>query len=609
MCVRVWSVTKKVDMPGMPCGNDRRQWPGGQYSPDKSSYENYDENQRQDNRWDQRSGYERRPQGSRYERQYESRYDSRPSPRYDSPRQDRQHNGYRQKDPYTSQRRRQVTCYSCGKEGHEQRDCPNFVAKVSDSIDDLSSAIHAPDWDVLLENLPPIKKKFNDGGEVSEELHSELMEENRISYKGKNIPAPIDSFNASFISSHLREILADKGFTRPMPIQMAAIPIILAGRDMVGIAQTGSGKTLAFTIPAMIHIAAQVALKPLRTADGPLALVLAPTRELAIQIKEEGEKLKGDFEVAAVFGGQRRMPGANVAITQPTHMIAATPGRLLDYVLTKKISLNRVSYFVLDEADRMLDMGFQPQVQAIVGQARPDRQSVFFSATWPTEVRELVNQFSVQHNDIVQVNVGREEVQANHSIEQVLEVFDWNAADYEKKKKARLIEVINTALEEENPAITPKILIFVNTKSFADELSWQLYNDNIWADAMHSNLKQEDRIAKVEKFKTGKIQILVSTNVLGRGIDIPGISHVIVYDFPGHVEDYIHCIGRTARGVSALGKAFCFYELNEKSLDVPSQLIDQLTNAKQNVPESLIEVAAKAEKLKEEEWQPRTRRW
>jgi ATP-dependent RNA helicase DDX5/DBP2 len=257
---------------------------------------------------------------------------------------------------------------------------------------------------------------------------------------GTDIPKPVRTFEeASFPEYVLKEV--DKlGFKSPTPIQKQGWPMALSGRDMVGIAQTGSGKTLSFLLPAIVHINAQPYLE---RGDGPIVLVLAPTRELAVQIQQEADKFGSTSGIkhTCVYGGvpksgQIRMLNAGVEI------VIATPGRLIDFLENGKTNLRRVTYLVLDEADRMLDMGFEPQLRKIVSQIRPDRQTLMWSATWPKEIVMMARDFLREY---IQVNIGSLELAANHMIHQEVEVIE----EYDKYR--RLASIMKVGAEKSRP--------------------------------------------------------------------------------------------------------------------------------------------------------------
>ena len=308
------------------------------------------------------------------------------------------------------------------------------------------------------------------------------------------------------------------GFDAPTPIQCQAWPMALSGRDVVAIAETGSGKTIAFALPAMVHINAQPLLAP---GDGPIVLMLAPTRELAVQIQTECSKFGKSSRIrnTAVYGGAPK--GMQIRdLQRGVEICVATPGRLIDMLESGKTNLKRVTYLVMDEADRMLDMGFEPQIRKIVGQIRPDRQTLLFSATWPKDVQRLAMDF--QH-DFIQVNIGSMDLSANHNVAQFVEI----CSDYDKRPK--LLKHLEKISQE-----NAKVLIFVGTKRVADDLTKFLRMDGWPALAIHgdksgfirviylladgSHRQQAERDWVLAEFKSGRSPIMLATDVASRGL-------------------------------------------------------------------------------------------
>lgn len=294
----------------------------------------------------------------------------------------------------------------------------------------------------------------------------------------------------------------------------------LSGRDVVGVAETGSGKTLTYCLPAIVHINAQPLLAP---GDGPIVLILAPTRELAVQIQTEISKFGKSSRIrnTCVYGGVPKGPQIR-DLARGVEVCIATPGRLIDMLEAGKTNLRRVTYLVLDEADRMLDMGFEPQIRKIIGQIRPDRQTCMWSATWPKEVRQLASDYQ---NDWIQVNIGSMDLSANHRIQQIVEVVS------EFEKRDRMAKHLETIMDDKSN----KILIFTGTKRVADEITRFLRQDGwpalckflsatICDDtandtlAIHGDKQQNERDWVLNEFKTGKSPIMVATDVASRGI-------------------------------------------------------------------------------------------
>merc|ERR1719272_1758023 len=385
---------------------------------------------------------------------------------------------------------------------------------------------------------------------------------------GTNIPKPVRNFEEASFPDYVLDEIAKAGFREPTPIQVQGWPIALSGRDMVGIAETGSGKTLAFLLPSIVHINAQPYLSK---GDGPIVLVMAPTRELAIQTKEESSRFGKSSKIknTCVYGGMPKGPQQR-DLRNGVEIVIATPGRLIDFLDSGATNLKRVTYLVLDEADRMLDMGFEPQIRKITSQCRPDRQTLMWSATWPKEVQRLARDLCKE--DPVHINVGSLDTRCAHTIRQYVEVVD------ERDKKSRLRRLLEKVMDGS------KILIFAQTKTAGDDLTREMREDGWPALCIHGDKKQEEREWVLKEFKEGKSPILIATDVASRGLDVKDIKYVINYDFPSQIEDYVHRIGRTGRA-GASGSAYTFFT-NDKS-KCANELIHVLKEAGQPVPDEL----------------------
>ena len=353
-----------------------------------------------------------------------------------------------------------------------------------------------------------------------------------ITVAGTNVPKPVRSFEEASVPEFMLKEIMKAGFTEPTAIQSQGWPMALSGRDMVGIAQTGSGKTLSFLVPAVVHIVAQHELK---RGDGPIALILAPTRELAVQIQQECIKFGASTGVKStcIYGGVPKNAQAR-DLRNGVEVVVATPGRMIDMLESGVTNCQRVTYLVLDEADRMLDMGFEPQIRSIVSQVRPDRQTLLWSATWPKEVQGLARDFL--NPDFIQVNIGALDLQANKHITQLVEVVQ-----DEREKNDRLFRYLRETVQ------SARTIIFVDTKKMADSLCRQLRQSGINALAVHGDKSQQERDFVVNEFKAGKAPIMIATDVASRGLDVKEIAYVINYDMPSDIESYVHRIGRTGR--------------------------------------------------------------
>lgn len=393
-----------------------------------------------------------------------------------------------------------------------------------------------------------------------------------VTATGDNVPAPFMSFeSAGFPPELLREILA-AGFASPTPIQAQTWPIALQNRDIVAIAKTGSGKTLGYLIPAFML------LKRVRNnpQNGPTVVVLAPTRELATQIQDEAIKFGRSIRISCtcLYGGAPKGPQLK-ELERGADIVVATPGRLNDILEMRKIDFRQVSLLVLDEADRMLDMGFEPQIRKIVNEIPPRRQTLMYTATWPKEVRKIAGDLLVNP---VQVNIGNaDELAANKSITQYVEVIP------HMQKQRRVEEILRS---EERGS---KIIIFCSTKKLCDQLTRSI-GRNFGAAAIHGDKSQGERDWVLNQFRSGKSPILVATDVAARGLDVKDVRVVINYDFPNGVEDYVHRIGRTGRA-GAKGVAYTFF--SEQDWKHAGDLIKVLEGANQPVPNEVREIATR----------------
>ncbi|KAI5928689.1 p68 RNA helicase [Camillea tinctor] len=443
-----------------------------------------------------------------------------------------------------------------------------------DRMSNLGSTLSKPQWDIG--TLPKFEKSFYKEDEAVARRPATEVErfrrDHQITVSGHDVPKPVETFDEAGFPRYVMDEVKAQGFPAPTAIQSQGWPMALSGRDVVGIAETGSGKTLTYCLPAIVHINAQPLLAP---GDGPIVLVLAPTRELAVQIQQEITKFGKSSRIrnTCVYGGVPRGPQIR-DLTKGVEVCIATPGRLIDMLEGGKTNLRRVTYLVLDEADRMLDMGFEPQIRKIIGQIRPDRQTLMWSATWPKEVRALASEFQT---DFIQVNIGSMDLSANHRITQVVEVVS------EGEKRDRMIKHLEKIMDNKEN----KALIFVGTKRVADDITRFLRQDGWPALSIHGDKQQNERDWVLDQFKTGKSPIMVATDVASRGIDVRNITHVINYDYPNNSEDYIHRIGRTGRA-GAKGTAITFFTTDNSKQ--ARDLVGVLQEAKQQIDPRLHEM-------------------
>ncbi|XP_067928273.1 uncharacterized protein [Watersipora subatra] len=442
--------------------------------------------------------------------------------------------------------------------------------------DGAGMSLKAPRWDMA--RLSKVEKDFYTPSPITQNRMDQEIQgyyaHNEISVQGRNVQKPILTFQEGSFPDYVNTTIKSQNWQNPTPIQAVGWPTALSGSDLVGIAQTGSGKTLAFILPAIVHINHQPYLE---RGDGPICLCLVPTRELAQQVAKVAQEFGANSRVrnTCVYGGAPKGPQLR-DLERGSEICIATPGRLLDFLEAGKTNLRRCTYLVLDEADRMLDMGFEPQIRKIVEQIRPDRQTLMWSATWPKEVQTLGREFL---KDYIHINIGAQDLRANHSILQIVDV----CSNYEKETK--LIKLLEQILgEKEN-----KTIIFTETKRRADELTRGMRRAGWPAMVIHGDKSQQERDWVLKEFRTGKAPIMVATDVAARGLDVDDVGFVVNFDMPSQIEDYVHRIGRTGRAGNS-GTAYTFFTADNGKLS--AELIKVLTEAKQEVNPKLHELAA-----------------
>lgn len=454
------------------------------------------------------------------------------------------------------------------------------------------NAYHTEHQQSRYEKLPPIVKDFyKEDPEIAAMTPAEVTrwrQENfdiqvKRTFDEKPgllpIPNPVLTFEQAFQNyPEILEEIYKQEFKQPSPIQSQAWPILLRGDDLIGIAQTGTGKTLAFLLPALIHIDGQTIPKEER--EGPTVLIMAPTRELALQIDKEVSKYqyKGIKSVCLYGGGDRKEQIKVVA--KGVDIVIATPGRLNDLVMARHLNIINFSYIVLDEADRMLDMGFEPQIRKSLFDVRPDRQTVMTSATWPPGVRRLAESYM---KDPIQVNVGSLDLAAVHTVTQKIMFVE------ESEKEEALFEFL------QNMEPTDKVIIFCGKKATATHITTELCLKGIECQSLHGDRDQVDREAALSDMVEGTVNILVATDVASRGIDIKDLTHVINLDFPRHIEEYVHRVGRTGRA-GKTGISLTFISRNDWGN--ARELIKILSEANQEVPDELEQMATRFEAMK-----------
>ncbi|XP_016070883.1 PREDICTED: DEAD box protein 53, partial [Miniopterus natalensis] len=388
----------------------------------------------------------------------------------------------------------------------------------------------------------------------------------------RSIPNPTCQFEDAFQSyPDLMKKLQKAGFQKPTPIQSQAWPIILQGIDLIGVAQTGTGKTLSYLLPGVIHIDSQPT--PREQRGGPGMLVLTPTRELALQVEQECSKYsyKCLKSICIYGGGNRKQQIKDIA--KGTDIIIATPGRLNDLQMSNAVNLRSITYLVLDEADKMLDMGFELQLMKILSDVRPDRQTIMTSATWPDTIRRLAQTYL---KDPMIVYVGTLDLVAVNTVKQNVIVTT------EEEKQSLIQEFL------QNLSPTDKAIVFVSRKLVADDLSSNLSIQGLRVQSLHGDREQSEREQALDDFKSGQVKILISTDLASRGLNVNDVTHVYNYDFPRNVEEYVHRVGRTGRA----GKTGISVTLMTKNdWKTAPELIKILERSNQSVPEALVTMA------------------
>ncbi|XP_055851869.1 ATP-dependent RNA helicase abstrakt [Episyrphus balteatus] len=418
---------------------------------------------------------------------------------------------------------------------------------------------------------------------MSEEKRVSIRRNLRILVEGSDIPPPIRSFKEMKFNKHILSGLEKKNIKRPSPIQVQGIPTVLAGRDLIGIAFTGSGKTLVFVLPLIMFALEQEVRLPFIKNEGPYGLIICPSRELAKQTHDiivyycqqlQGNNLP-EIRSCLAIGGMPVSEAADI-ISKGVHIMVATPGRLMDMLDKKIVTLDVCRYLCMDEADRMIDMGFEEDVRTIFSFFKGQRQTLLFSATMPKKIQNFARSALVQP---VTINVGRAGA-ASMNVTQEVEYV---------KQEAKVVYLLECLQKTE-----PPVLIFAEKKQDVDSIHEYLLLKGVEAVAIHGGKDQEERSRAVEAFRNEEKDVLVATDVASKGLDFPNVQHVINYDMPDDVENYVHRIGRTGRS-NTRGLSTTFVnKTTEQSvlLDLKHLLIE----AKQQVPPFLAELCPESEK-------------
>ncbi|KAL3840111.1 hypothetical protein ACJIZ3_024702 [Penstemon smallii] len=454
----------------------------------------------------------------------------------------------------------------------EDEDDAEFMKRVKKTkVEKLSIVDHSKI------EYPTFRKNFHievkETSRMTTEEVAAYRKELELKIHGKDVPKPVKAWHQIGLSTKVLDTIKKLNFEKPMPIQAQALPIIMSGRDCIGIAKTGSGKTLAFVLPMLRHIKDQ---PPLVSGDGPIGLIMAPTRELVQQIHSDIKKFAKVMGLTCVpvYGGSGVAQQIS-DLKRGAEIVVCTPGRMIDILCTsggKITNLRRVTYLVMDEADRMFDMGFEPQITRIVQNTRPDRQTVLFSATFPRQVEILARKVL---NKPVEIQVGGRSV-VNKDITQLVEVRP------ESDRFLRLLELLGEWYDK------GKVLIFVHSQEKCDALFKDLIKSGYPCLSLHGAKDQTDRESTLADFKSDVCNLMVATSIAARGLDVKELELVLNYDVPNHYEDYVHRVGRTGRA-GRKGCAITF--ISEEDARYAPDLVKALELSEQSVPTDLKALA------------------
>ncbi|KAH7639632.1 ATP-dependent RNA helicase ddx42 [Dermatophagoides farinae] len=451
-----------------------------------------------------------------------------------------------------------------------------IVTSTKKMIDPLPMVYHSQ-----IDYQPFEKNFYQEHEEIAKLTVVECQELRRklgIRVSGPSPPKPCSSFAHFGFDEPLMKLIRKMEFTQPTPIQAQAIPTALSGRDVIGIAKTGSGKTAAYLWPLLMHIMDQSELKP---GDGPIGLILAPTRELSQQIYQEGKKFAKPYgiRVLCAYGGGSKYEQSK-DLEQGADIVVATPGRMIDFIKMKATNLLRVTYLVLDEADRMFDMGFEPQVRSICNQVRPDRQTLMFSATFKKKIEKLARDVL---NDPIRIVQGDGVGEANQDVQQIVHVFKHGTSQKWEWLVQNLVQFTSQG----------SVLIFVTKKANAQELCGNLASKtNHQPLLLHGDMNQLDRNKVITGFKRKESDVLIATDVAARGLDISHIRTVINYDLALDIDTHTHRIGRTGR---AGEQGIAYTLVTEKDKEMVGHLVRNLESANQIVSDDLMNLAMQSQ--------------
>ncbi|XP_041475120.1 ATP-dependent RNA helicase DED1-like isoform X6 [Lytechinus variegatus] len=466
-------------------------------------------------------------------------------------------------------------CYSCGETGHMSRECPTKSSAEGEGGEAKPPAsTYIPP--------PPSEEEEQIYMSTQQGINFNRYDDIPVEVSGRDGPKHIRSFEEAGLDETVLENVRKARYAKPTPVQKYAIPIIGAGLDLMACAQTGSGKTAAFLLPIITNMITQSGcVSCFSVVQEPLALIVSPTRELASQIQNEARKFcrNTSLRPVVIYGGTS-VSHQTREVQNGCSILVATPGRMHDFIGRGHIGLGKLKYLILDEADRMVDMGFGPEIQKLIDHPhmppKGERQTLMFSATFPPEIQEKAGMYL---NDYLFLTVGRVGGAASDIEQRVLSV-----KQYEKREK--LMEILRDQNEDD------RTLVFVETKRNADFLATLLSQSDFHATSIHGDRQQQEREEALRDFKIGRAPILVATSVAARGLDIPKVKHVVNYDLPSDIDEYVHRIGRTGR-VGNTGRSTSFYDA-DKDASIARALIKILADASQDVPEFLEEAADSA---------------